>query len=242
MSSEPGTGSELRDKRLIEAFATLADTLVDDYDIVDLLQTLVEICDGVLDVEASGILLADEEGELELMVSTSEESRLVEVMQLGAEAGPCIECFRTGEAVSVVVADAPPEWIRFREAAHEQGFASVQAIPMRLRESVIGTLNLFRASSDVLAPGDLMAAQALADVATIGILHERSLRETDAVRDQLQKALNSRVVIEQAKGVLAHTHGISPDEAFGVLRQYARSHQLSLGAVADDLVNRRIIF
>lgn len=242
MSRDPGPPDTLRDRRLIEAFATLADTLVDDYDVLDLLQTLVEICGEVLDVDASGILLADAAGELELVASSSEESRLVEVMQLSAEAGPCIECFRTGTPVAVQVAESPAEWVRFREAAEQQGFASLQAIPMRLRENVIGTLNLFRTSSELLAPTDLLAAQALADVATIGILHERSLRETDAVRDQLQKALNSRVVIEQAKGVLAHTHGISPDEAFAVLRQYARSHQLPLGAVADDLVNRRIIF
>lgn len=234
---------ELREARLIEGFATLADTLVEGYDVVDLLQTLVEICQDVLAVEAVGLLLADESGELDVVASTSEDPRLVRTMQLGAEAGPCHRCFETGEQVSLVGLDgAPEEWSEFRAAAEQLGFGSVAAVPMRLRESRIGVLSLYRSGATALSEADLRAAQALADVATIGILHERVFRETDAVRTQLQRALNTRVVIEQAKGVLAHTHGVTTEEAFDLLRGYARSNRLGLHDVAQRLVGRTLIF
>lgn len=231
-----------RQERMLEVFATLADTLVADYDMVELLQLLVESCQDLLDVAAAGLLLADQNGELEVVASTDEESRLVETIQLSAEAGPCIECFRTAAVVSVPdIAAAPERWHRFKVAALQNGFASTFAIPMRLRDTTIGSLNLLRTEPGELNPQDVRAAQALADVATIGILHERSMRASDVTRRQLQLALNSRVTIEQAKGVLAHTHGISPDRAFDRLRAFARSHQLPLSIVAERVVRRELI-
>jgi transcriptional regulator with GAF, ATPase, and Fis domain len=232
-----------REEILLESFATLADSLVAGYDVVELLQKLVETCRDALDVTAAGLLLADEEGSLELVASTSEESRLVELMQVSADAGPCIECFHSGSAVTVPdLKNAPARWAAFRDAALEEGFAAVYAIPLRLRENRIGGLGLFRAEAGEMSDGDLRAAQALADVATIGILQERALRESDAVRQQLQLALNSRVLIEQAKGVLAFTHDLNMDEAFGMLRGYARQNRLPLVEVAQGLVNRTLIF
>jgi GAF domain-containing protein len=229
--------------RLLELFATLADTLVDDYDTVELLQTLVESCQELLDVEAAGLLLADEHGDLAVVASTGEESELVETIQLAAEEGPCIEAFRTAEVVSVPdITAAPDRWNRFKAAALEQGFASTYGIPMRLREETIGSLNLLRSEHGELNEPDLRAAKALADVATIGILHERALRRSDVTRRQLQSALNSRVTIEQAKGVLAHTHDMSPEDAFGLLRGYARSNSLPLSSVAERVVRRELIF
>lgn len=230
-----------REDRLLQTFASLADTLVDDYDVVDLLQMLVDTCAELLDTTAAAILLADATGELDVLASTSEASRLVEVIQLGAEAGPCIESFRTGRAVSVPDISASPEvWSRFKESALAQGFASVYAVPLRLRETTIGTLNLLRDAVGELEPQDQTAAQAFADVATIGILHERSLRETAVLAEQLQGALNSRIVIEQAKGVVAHTHGVPIDEAFALIRKYARSHQLGISHVAARIVDRSL--
>jgi len=230
-----------RDERLLAAFATLADTLVADYDVVELLQMLVDTCSEILDVAAVGLLLADpQSGTLDLVASTSEESRIVETMQLGAEAGPCIEAFRTGEVVAVPDIANDSRWPEFRATTLEQGFASVHAVPMRLRTTTIGALNLFGTSPGDLDPRDRQAAQALADVATIGILHERSFRATDVLREQLQGALNSRVVIEQAKGVIAHMHGVEMDEAFQSLRGYARSHREPLGDVARAVVERTI--
>lgn len=236
--------SELtREERLVDVFTTLADTLIDHYDVVDLLQTLVDTCVSTFEVTAAGLLLADGHGDLEVLVSTSEESRLVEAMQLSAASGPCIESFRTSSVVSVTDLDqGPAEWEQFREASRGQGFTAVHALPLRLRETTIGTLNLFLSSGEALSDRDLRSAQALADVATIGILHERTLRASDLAREQLQSALNSRVTIEQAKGILAYTHNVSMDEAFALLRSHARSNQLPLAIVAKQLVDREIIF
>ncbi|MEC5148928.1 GAF and ANTAR domain-containing protein [Cryobacterium sp. GrIS_2_6] len=231
-----------REDRLINTFATLADTLVADYDVVDLLQTLVESCTDLFDIAAAGILLADADGELEVVASTSEASRLVEVMQLSARAGPCVECFATGAVVSLTdVEESPPAWQRFRDSAREQGFAGVFAIPLRLRETTIGALNLLSNVPGALRQQDMRASQALADVATIGILQERTLRESMSVREQLTNALTSRVVIEQAKGVLAHSRGVSMEEAFTLLRTYARANRLLLSRVAQGLVEQTLV-
>jgi GAF domain-containing protein len=228
------------DSRLLNTLTTLADTLVDDYDVVELLQTLVDACRDILGITAAGILLADEAGELELVASTSEASRLVEVMQLAAQAGPCIECFRTGAPVTVPSLMSTSEWGSFRTEALAQGFSSIHALPLRLRERTIGTLNLMDANEDALPEPSLVGARAFADVATIGILHERSLRESEVLAQQLQLALGSRVIIEQAKGVVSFTADIPVDDAFALIRGHARRHRLPLSQVAASIVRREL--
>lgn len=230
-----------RDGRLLHTFARLADTLVDDYDVVELLQLLVDTCSDVLDMTAAGILLADAHGDLELLASTSETGAFVEMMQLGADEGPCGECYRSGRRVAAPdLAQAPREWERFSRSAQAQGFRAMDSLPLRLRDTGIGTLSLLRASPGEAPAEDIEAAQAFADVATIGILHERAIRESSILSEQLQAALTSRIVIEQAKGVVAHLRGISIDEAFRIIREYARAHQMRLGLVASQIVERRI--
>jgi GAF domain-containing protein len=233
--------SDTRERRLTAAFVTLADTLVAGYDVVDLLQTLVDTCADLLDASAAGLMLADSSGELAVVASTSEKSRLVETMQLSSGFGPCMECFSTGAPVTVNdVSELGDRWPGFREAALEQGFRSVHGVPLRLRGNVIGTLNLFRATTGVLSDEDLSVAQGLADVATIGILQERAIREADVAKNQLQHALDSRVLIEQAKGVIAYMHDVDMDQAFQTLRNYSRSHSLNLRDVAELVVNRSL--
>jgi GAF domain-containing protein len=230
-----------REAVVVDAFATLADSLVAGFDVIELLQTLVETCRRVLDVEAAGILLADDEGDLEVVASTSEASTLVETMQLDARSGPCWSCFTTGEPVSLPDVDVDRgRWPEFAAVARQQGFRSVHAVPLRLRGTVIGTLNLMRAEVGELDPRDVRVAQALADVATIGIVQERALRESIVVQQQLQGALDTRVVIEQAKGVVAHVHGVSTDDAFAIMRRHARDHRVKLAEVAAQLVDRRL--
>lgn len=230
-----------RETRLVRTFATLADSLTDDFDVVDLLQTLVDTCIDVFDVQAAGILLADQGGHLELISSTSEATTLVEMMQLAAEQGPCIACFHSGAAVSLPqIADAPPEWSEFRDSALAEGFAAVDALPMRLRDQTLGTLNLLRTTPGSAPEDDLLAAQGFADVATIGILNQRYLRESSVVAAQLQRALQSRVLIEQAKGVVSFTHDVDIDVAFSLIRQYARSHGVTLSATAARIVDRSL--
>jgi len=226
---------------LTAAFVTLADTLVAGYDVVDLLQTLVDTCADLLDASAAGLMLADPAGELAVVASTSEKSRLVETMQLSSGFGPCVQCFSTGAPVTVSdVAELGDEWPGFREAALEQGFRSVHGVPLRLRGNVIGTLNLFRTTTGALSDEDLSVAQGLADVATIGILQERAIREADIAKNQLQHALDSRVLIEQAKGVIAYMRDVDMDEAFQTLRSYSRNNGLNLRDVAELVVNRSL--
>ncbi|WP_213816774.1 GAF and ANTAR domain-containing protein [Glaciihabitans sp. dw_435] len=231
------TDETARAEALFNVFTTLADTLVADYDVIDLLQTLVESCHDHLDADSAGLLLANSAGQLEVVASTSDANTLVEVMQLDANAGPCLESFRTQQIVSLPDVEVASErWSRFAATALGQGIHSVYAIPLRLRDSTIGTLNLMRNERGELNREDIRAAQALADVATIGILQERAIRDASAVRDQLQGALTSRIVIEQAKGVVAETANLSMDEAFTLIRKHARSNQTPLSEVAQKLV------
>jgi GAF domain-containing protein len=230
-----------RTAQLFDAFATLADTLVVGYDVIELLQALVEYCHDLLDVDSAGILLANPGGELEVVASTSEANTLVEIMQLDADAGPCLEAYRTRSVVSVPDIDVGSErWPDFCGTARTQGIHSVYAIPLRLRQTTIGTLNLMRDERGELNEHDIRAAQALADVATIGILQERAVHDASTVRDQLQRALTTRVIIEQAKGVVAETGKLSMDAAFERIRQHARSHRTPLSELAEQLVAGKI--
>ena len=215
---------------LSETFVELTDTMVAGFDVIDFLHVLTDRSVRLLDVSAAGLLLADPRGELRVVAASSEAARLLELFQLQNDQGPCLECFRTGRPVAAAdLATAAVRWPRFAPAARRAGFGAVQALPMRLREQVIGALNLFRADAGALAPADIRVGQALADVATISLLHERSMRYSDTLNEQLQAALNSRVVIEQAKGKLAERLGVDMDQAFTLLRAQARTgnHQLS---------------
>ena len=230
-----------REERITAAFVTVADTLVADYDVIDLLHTLVEVCVKVLDVQAAGLVLADDDGSLQLLASTSERADFVEIMQLNAGTGPCIQSFRTGVVVEVAdIGKDGGEWPDFQSAALQQGFHAVHATPMRLRGEVLGALNLFSTGTGLLNAPDAAVAQALADVSTIGILQERNIRETGVVREQLQHALESRVLVEQAKGVVSALGWIGVDEAFGLLRDYARQNNLSLRTVAERVTARTL--
>jgi GAF domain-containing protein len=234
-------GEVSREQRINAAFVAVADTLTADYDLIDLLHTLVGVCADVLDVDAAGLVLADDDGDLQVLASTSEQADLVEVMQLAAGSGPCVDCFRTGIVVDIAdIAESGGRWPEFQAAALGQGFRAVHATPMRLRGQVLGAMNLFSVDPGNLNDADAAVAQALADVATIGILQERSIRETGIVAEQLRWALESRVIIEQAKGVLSALDGVGVDEAFDRLREYARNHNLTLRAVAEGVTARTL--
>ena len=230
-----------REQRLASAFVTLADTLVAGYDVVDLLQTLVDSTAEIFDAAAAGLMLVDADDNLSVVASTSEKRDLVDLMQIRHEYGPCVASVRTGEIVSISDLDDHDErWPEFNRGALALGFHSVFVFPLRLRGTIIGSLALFRSTSSEMTEQDTSIAQGLADVATIGILHERALRESDQAREQLQRALNSRVLIEQAKGVLAQTRSVNMDEAFGLLRSYARSNGYKLHDVAERIVKRTL--
>ena len=229
-----------RAERVSGAFVRLTATLVADYDVLDLLHTLVEESRQLLDAAAAGLLLADPQGELQVMASTSEESRQVEILQLQSGSGPCVECHRTGRPVAVADIAALSTWPDFRDAALSCGFRSVHAVPMRIHGRAIGAMGLFGAGTGSLTVEDAAICQALADVATISLIQERSRREAVLVNEQLQRALNTRVLIEQAKGVIAHTAGVDMDEAFNRLRAYARTNNQGLHETAAQIVDRSL--
>jgi hypothetical protein len=225
-----------------QAFVDLADTLVDEYDMLDLLDRLVGVSVGLLAADAAGIVLADAGGQLTVVAASSDAAQLMEVLQLQSEQGPCLDAYRSGAPVSVPdLGVAVTRWPRFAAALTSLSeFSSVHALPMRLRGQSIGALNLFHRTPGSLPPDDLALGQALADVATIGILQERAIRRAEVVAEQLQTALTSRVIIEQAKGVLAHYGGLTMDVAFDRLRNYARSHNDRLTEVARRLVEHNL--
>jgi transcriptional regulator with GAF, ATPase, and Fis domain len=230
----------IMDERLAQTFVELADTLVGGFDLMEFLHMLTERCVELLEVDAAGLLLADARGALRLVAASTEQARVVELFALQNDEGPCLDSYRTGQPVivpDITTARATERWPRFSAAAAEMGFVAVHAIPMRLRDQVIGTLNLFAAAPDGLAPAVALAARALVDVATIGILQERATREQELVAGQLQVALNSRVIIEQAKGILAERMRVTPDQAFIVLRAYSRNHNQALTRLAADVVS-----
>jgi GAF domain-containing protein len=222
---------------LSDTFVELADTMVADFDVIDFLQLLTDRSVLLLSASAAGVMLADPRGELRVAASSNEAAGLLELFQLQNDQGPCLDCFRTGRPVTATdLTGLGQQWPRFAAAATRFGFRTVEALPMRLRDQVIGALNLFRAAPGPFDPTDLRLGQALADVATIGLLHERNVRRSETVAEQLQAALNSRVIIEQAKGKLAERYGMDMDQAFILLRDYARNSNQRLTSVARNFI------
>ncbi|HTN80339.1 MAG TPA: GAF and ANTAR domain-containing protein [Acidimicrobiales bacterium] len=226
-----------RETLLARTLVELADTLVADFDVVDLLTALADSCVDVLDVGAAGIMLAAPDGELRVMASSSEAMRVLELFELQARQGPCLECYRTATPVvnqDLVVGD--DRWPGFAAEALAAGFHAVHALPMRLRGTVIGALNLFHVEPGEMRKADMDAAQAFADVATIAILQHRAATEAHVLNEQLNAALHTRVVIEQAKGIVAERQGLDMERAFATLRNHARNHNLRLADVATAVI------
>ena len=230
-------------RRLAHVFVELADTLIENFDVVDFLQTLTERCVELLDTDAAGLMLGDQRGGLQLMTATMEQARVLELFELQSDQGPCLDCFTEGEVIANIElagADARRRWPSFAPAALEAGFEITHALPMRLRGRVIGALNMFSGQQVRLDDDDLAVGQAMADVATIGLLQQRSLHEQTVLSEHLQTALHNRVLIEQAKGVMASRAGLSINDAFTVLRAYAHDNHRALSDVAAGVVDGSI--
>ena len=226
-----------RESLLVATLVELADNLVDHYDVIDILTLLSDRCVEAVDVDAAGVMLALPGGELQYVASSSESMRVLELFQIQANEGPCVDCYATGvPIVNHELSEADQRWPRFSPRAIEHGFHSVHCLPLRLRGRTIGALNLFRTDVGLLTPDDVLVAQGLADVATIAILQHQSSMSARLLNDQLSYALNSRVIIEQAKGMISQSASCNMDQAFGRLRSHARNHNLRLTDVATSVV------
>jgi GAF domain-containing protein len=234
------SGDVAREAVLARAFVRLADTLASDFDIVDFLHGLSADSVEILRAEAAGVMLADPRGGLRLIASSDERMRLLELFELQDAEGPCLDAFSSGRAVQASAANGRARWPVFATRASGEGFQVMCAVPLRVRTHVIGALNLFRGSDEPFTGIEMEIAQAMAEMAAIGLIQERALRERNLLTEQLQAALSSRVVIEQAKGMLAEYLTVTVDDAFKLLRIYARDHNRKLSQVASDLVDREI--
>ena len=225
-------------ERLATIFVEIADTLTAEFDLIEFLHLVTDRAADLVNAAAVGLLLADPAGHLEFMAGSDENVKLLELFQLQNHEGPCLEAFHTAQPViNVDLSQATSRWPRFAPRATETGFQSVHAFPLRLRSRVIGALNVFGDTKGGNFHGmDVPIIQALADVATIGLLQERAIRRGEILTEQLQNALNSRIIIEQAKGAVAQAHNVSVDEAFARIRSYARHHNRQLTDVANTIV------
>jgi GAF domain-containing protein len=226
-----------RESLLVATLVEIADSLVDDFDVIDVLTVLSDRCVEALDVDAAGVMLASPSGDLQFVASSSESMRVLELFQIQVNEGPCVDCFKDGNAiVNHALAEGDGRWPRFTPRALAQGFRSVHCVPLRLRGRSVGALNLFNSEEGPMDSGDVVVAQGLADVATIAILQHRSMLDAKILNDQLSNALNSRIIIEQAKGMVSQAMTCGMDQAFSTLRTFARSHNLRLTDVATSVV------
>ena len=225
-------------ERLADVFVDVADTLVTDFDLIDFLHTVAAHAAEVTGTAAVGLMLSDNQGQLHYMAASSESAKLLELLQLQNSEGPCLECFQSGEPIAQAdLREAYDRWPVFARRAVDSGVLAVHAFPMRLRDKVIGAMNVFRAESMALPSEDQRVLRALADVATIAIMQERAMARAELLNEQLQVALTSRIVIEQAKGAVAQTFGVTVEQAFEMLRRHARSRHLRLTDLAHTVVN-----
>jgi len=230
-----------RESLLISTLVELADNLVDDYDVIDVLTVLSLRCVEAVDVDAAGVMLASPDGELQFVASSSESMTVLELFQIQTNEGPCVDCYRDGLAITNhALSEADGSWPLFTPRALALGFRAVHSLPMRLRGRTIGALNLFRTHQGTLTDNDVIVAQGLADVATIAILQHRSSIDAGRLNVQLSNALKSRVIIEQAKGMILQSTGCDMDEAFNRLRAHARNHNQGLTDLARRFVDKSI--
>src|SRR5271154_6796661 len=229
-----------REAVLARAFVRLADTLASDFDVVDFLHGLSKDSVKILQAEAAGVMLADARGGLRLIASSDERTRLLELFEIQSAQGPCLDAYSTGRADQASAADSRARWPVFASQACDAGFQLMCAVPLRVRTDVIGALNLFRGSDEPFTGTEMAIAQAMAEMAAIGLIQERAARERNVLATQLQAALNSRVIIEQAKGMISEYLTMTVDDAFELLRSYAHYHNRKLSEVASDVVGRRI--
>lgn len=240
MSDDALTKATTRQALTATTFVEIVDTLVGDFDVIEVLTVLTSRCVELLGAAAAGILLADGDGHLRVIGASTEQIQLLELFQVQNDQGPCLDCFTSGKVVLHSDLDTVSPWPLFAPECSKAGFASVCAVPMRLKSQILGCLNLFMSAPGGLSTADVALAQALADVASISIIQDQATRDAETREGNLQHALNSRIAIEQAKGMLAERNSTDMNEAFSWLRSYARNNNRGLTEVASALIDGTI--
>lgn len=235
--SRTGSGVS-RERKVSELYVRLSDTLVSGYDVSEFLQMLVEGCKDVLEVDVVGVLLEKRDGELSVSAASDEEMRTLEALELQTRGGPCFDAYTQQQQVVVEDLEACRDrWPQFVEKALDLGFRCGHAFPLRRREDTLGALDMYKEAPAPFTEDDVHLAQSLADIATIAIVNQRTVRDAEILAEQLQTALHSRVLIEQAKGVLAGREGISPEEAFDRIRRHCRNSHETMRDVSRQVVD-----
>jgi transcriptional regulator with GAF, ATPase, and Fis domain len=240
-ANSAGGPSTARDRRLAATFVELADTLVAGFDIIDMLHTLTERCVELLGVTAAAVLLPDRRRALQLVASSSDQARLLDVMRLRNQEGPFLDAYRTGTAAaSADLTTEVARWPRLAEAARDSGYAGAQALPLRLHDQPLGVLGLFNAAAGILATDTVAIGQSMADIATISILHTRAFQRQEQLAEQLHSTLNARITIEQAKGFVAEKLRVPVAEAFALMRDHAHTHHVPLTDLARAVLTYQV--
>jgi GAF domain-containing protein len=231
-----------REAQLSSLLVRLADTLSEDIDLVELMTVLAEGTVSILAVDEAGVVLADPRGSLRVVASSSERMRDLELYEMQNQDGPCLECFSRGEAVLNVHLDANGDdrWPHFGPRARQVGYRVVHAFPIRHRATTIGMVNAFATGGADLTPDEIQVGEAMAQMAAIGLLHQRAVLDRQTVIEQLEHALDARVTVEQAKGVLSERLGTSLLDAYGLLRNYARRNATPVTSVAAAVLTREL--
>ena len=236
MSDAAETKALTRQALTATTFVEIVDTLVGNFDVIDVMTVLTSRCVELLDAAAAGILLADAAGHLRVVGASSERIGLLELFQIQNDEGPCLDCYRNGEVVVESNLNKASAWPKFAVESVKAGFQSVCAVPLRLRDARLGCLNLFMTEAHPLAITDVALAQALADVASIAIVQDQASRDAAIREGRLQSALNSRIAIEQAKGMIAERNGVDMNLAFSLLRGFARDTNRGLTELAESVI------
>jgi hypothetical protein len=236
VTNEPEQRAIDRQALTATTFVEIVDTLVDDFDVIDVLTHLTSRSVELLQAAAAGILLADAAGQLRVIGASTEQVGLLELFQIQNDEGPCLDSYRTGTVVFNANLDADSAWPRFAKESVRCGYPSVCAVPLRLKSLTLGCLNLFMSEPIALTGAEMLLSQALADVASIAIVQDQATREAAIREGHLQHALTSRISIEQAKGMISERIGVDMDEAFNRLRSFARTNNRLLTEVAQSIV------
>jgi len=227
-----------RQQHVVRVFLELADTLVEDFDVIDFLHQMTVRCRELLEVSDAAVFLSHSESRLHSPAPCTSGPLLQRVLEAACGQGPAVDAHRTARPVTVRdPADAAARWPQFAPRLRQAGYVRATALPMRLREENLGSLLLLHTGDLPLTAEDLGLAQAFADAAAIGLVHARTISRQHAVNEQLHTALQSRIVIEQAKGILAARCGVTLNQAFEAIRRYARHHRILLRNVARDVID-----